>query len=36
MASQDGGAIVAITASFSVRQEGNPAYGAAKGGIIAL
>ena len=36
MASQDGGAIVAITASFSVRQEGNPAYGAAKGGIIGL
>ena len=36
MASQGGGAIVAITASFSVRQEGNPAYGAAKGGIIGL
>ena len=36
MASQRGGAIVAITASFSVRQEGNPAYGAAKGGIIGL
>ena len=36
MASQDGGVIVAITASFSVRQEGNPAYGAAKGGIIGL
>ena len=36
MASHGGGAIVAITASFSVRQEGNPAYGAAKGGIIGL
>jgi 3-oxoacyl-[acyl-carrier protein] reductase len=31
-----GGAIVTIAASFSVRQEGNPAYGAAKGGVIGL
>ncbi len=31
-----GGAIVTVAASFSVRQEGNPAYGAAKGGIIGL
>ena len=36
MTSQGGGSIVAITASFSVRQEGNPAYGAAKAGIIGL
>lgn len=36
MAEQGGGAIVTIAASFSVRQEGNPAYGAAKGGIIGL
>ena len=31
-----GGSIVAVSASFSVRQEGNPAYGAAKGGIIGF
>ena len=31
MREQGGGAIVAIAASFSVRQAGNPAYGAAKG-----
>ena len=31
-----GGAIVSISASFSVRQEGNPAYGAAKSGLIGL
>jgi NAD(P)-dependent dehydrogenase (short-subunit alcohol dehydrogenase family) len=31
-----GGAIVTIAASFSVRQEGNPAYGAAKGAITGL
>ena len=31
-----GGAIVTIAASFSVRQEANPAYGAAKGGVIGL
>ena len=31
-----GGAIVTVAASFSVRQEGNPAYGAAKGGLIGL
>ena len=36
MKSQGGGAVVSITASFSVRQEGNPAYGAAKGGVIGL
>lgn len=31
-----GGAIVTVAASFSVRQEGNPAYGATKGGVIGL
>ena len=31
-----GGAIVTVAASFSVRQEGNPAYGAAKGGVIGF
>lgn len=31
-----GGAIVTIAASFSVRQAGNPSYGAAKSGIIGL
>ena len=36
MKEQGGGAIVNIAASFSVRQEGNPAYGAAKGGVIGL
>ena len=36
MKQQGGGAIVAVSASFSVRQEGNAAYGAAKGGIIGL
>lgn len=36
MAEQGGGAIVAVTASFSVRQEANPAYGAAKSGVIGL
>lgn len=36
MASQGGGVILAITASFSVRQEGNPAYGSAKAGIIGF
>ena len=36
MRSQGGGAIVNIAASFSVRQEGNTAYGAAKGGVIGL
>ncbi|MCH6555321.1 MAG: SDR family oxidoreductase, partial [Chloroflexi bacterium] len=30
------GAVVTVAASFSVRQEGNPAYGAAKGGVIGL
>ena len=33
---QGGGAIVTVAASFSVRQEGNPAYGAAKAGVIGL
>ena len=33
---QGGGSIVTVAASFSVRQEGNPAYGAAKGGVIGL
>lgn len=33
---QGGGAIVTVAASFSVRQEGNPAYGAAKGGVIGI
>lgn len=36
MKEQGGGAIVTVAASFSVRQEGNPAYGAAKGGVIGL
>ena len=36
MKSQGGGSIVAIGASQSVRQEGNPAYGAAKAGILGL
>lgn len=36
MKTQGGGSIVTIAASFSVRQEGNPAYGAAKGGVIGL
>lgn len=31
-----GGAIVTIAASFSVRQEGNPSYGAAKAAVIGL
>ena len=33
---QGGGAIVTVAASFNVRQEGNPAYGAAKAGVIGL
>lgn len=36
MKRQGGGTIVMVTASFSVRQEGNPAYGAAKGGVLGL
>ena len=36
MKSQGGGSIVAIAASFSVRQEGNAAYGAAKSAIVGL
>ena len=31
-----GGAIVAIAASFNVRQAGNPVYSAAKNGVIGL
>jgi 3-oxoacyl-[acyl-carrier protein] reductase len=31
-----GGAIVTVAASFSVRQEGNPAYGTAKAGVIGM
>ncbi len=36
MKEQGGGSIVTVAASFNVRQEGNVAYGAAKGGTIAL
>ena len=36
MKEQGGGSIVAVAASFSVRQEGNAAYGAAKGGVIGF
>ena len=36
MRDQGGGSIVSVAASFSVRQEGNSAYGAAKSGIIGL
>ena len=36
MKAQGGGSIVAVAASFSVRQEGNAAYGAAKGGVIGF
>jgi 3-oxoacyl-[acyl-carrier protein] reductase len=36
MKEQGRGAIVTVAASFSVRQEGNAAYGAAKGGVIGL
>jgi 3-oxoacyl-[acyl-carrier protein] reductase len=36
MRESGGGSIVSIAASFSVRQEGNPAYGAAKGGVLGL
>lgn len=36
MRGQGGGSIVSVAASFSVRQAGNPAYGAAKGGVIGL
>ncbi len=32
MKRQGGGSIVTVAASFNVRQEGNAAYGAAKGG----
>lgn len=36
MKNQGGGSIVAVAASFSVRQEGNSAYGAAKSAIVGL
>lgn len=36
MREQGGGVIISIVASSSVMQEGNPAYGAAKGGVISL
>ena len=36
MKNQGGGSIVSVAASFSVRQEGNSAYSAAKSGIIGL
>ena len=36
MKRQGGGSILVITASTSVRQEGNPAYGTAKAGVIGL
>ena len=36
MKEQGGGRVVAVSASFSVRQEGNPAYGAAKGAVNGL
>ena len=36
MKAQGGGSIIAVAASFSVRQEGNASYGAAKSGIIGL
>ena len=36
MREHGGGAIVVVAASFSVRQEGNAAYAAAKGGVIGL
>lgn len=36
MRAQGGGSIITIGASTSVRQEGNPAYGAGKGGVLGL
>jgi NAD(P)-dependent dehydrogenase (short-subunit alcohol dehydrogenase family) len=36
MRAQGGGAILTVGASRSVRQEGNPAYGAGKGGVEGL
>ena len=36
MKNRGGGSIVAVAASFSVRQEGNSAYGAAKSAIVGL
>ena len=36
MKNRGGGSIVAVAASFCVRQEGNSAYGAAKSAIVGL
>ena len=36
MRDNGGGSIVCIAASFSVRQDGNAAYGAAKGAVIGM
>jgi 3-oxoacyl-[acyl-carrier protein] reductase len=36
MRAQGGGVILTVGASASVRQEGNPAYGAGKGGVAGL
>ncbi|MQG20505.1 MAG: SDR family oxidoreductase [SAR202 cluster bacterium] len=36
MKSQGGGTILVISASFSVRQNGNPAYATAKSGLIGF
>ena len=36
MKNQGGGSIVAVAASFNVRQQGNCAYGAAKSAIVGL
>lgn len=36
MKEHGGGTIVLIAASFNVRQDGNPAYGAAKAGLIGF
>jgi 3-oxoacyl-[acyl-carrier protein] reductase len=36
MRAQGGGAILTVSASRSVAQEGNPAYGAGKGGVAGL
>ena len=36
MTDNGGGSIVCIAASFSVRQDGNAAYGAAKGAVIGM
>lgn len=36
MRAQGGGSLITVAASHSVRQEGNPAYGAGKGGVLGL